>query len=201
MTPGSAASPEPTAALSTPHPTAPPPLSPLYSEADALAAAEDYRDIYEGAFHGEIINFSLPVEDVGRIAARLDMSGGVAYCLGHVPLTSPSRVERFYADTQAGETGTISLYEICLDGGFLCHTLDFDGGQYTVTRTRLAWRLDGGEYALQGTIPTVTYSDTYQVTSLSLDSTALYYEYYMPDNPAGGSHDGHIDTAVSIPLY
>lgn len=167
---------------------------------DALAAAESYRDIYEGAFHGEIINFNLSAEDAGRIAARLDAFGGVAFCQGHVPLTSPSQVEQFYADTQAGEIRTISLYEICLDGGFLCHTLGLADGQYVVTRTRLAW-LDGGEYALQGTVPTVTYSDTYQVTSLSLDGTALYYEYYMPDNPAGGSHDGHIDTAVTIPLY
>lgn len=200
MTPGCTASPEPTAALSTPRPTVQPTLCPLYSEADALAAAESYRDIYEAAYNGETFSFDLLKEDANRIAARLAASGDAAYCPGMVPLTAPSCAEQFYADTQSGKDRTVSIYEICQDGGFLCHTLGFTDGQYIVTRTRLAWQ-DGGEYALQGTVPTVTYSDTYQVTGLSMDGTMLYYEYYMPDNPAGGSHDGHIDTTISIPLY
>ena len=68
-----------------------------------------------------------------------------------------------------------------------------------MTLTRLAW-LDSGPYSMQGTIPTVTYSKTYAVTSLELDAGSLHYEYYMPDNPTGGNHDGHVDTAVTIPM-
>ena len=71
------------------------------------------------------------------------------------------------------------------DGGLLCHTLRFADGADTVTRTRVAWR-DGAF--------SVSYTDTYAVTSLTLDGGRLTYVYDMPDNPPGTDHDGHIDT-------
>lgn len=40
----------------------------------------------------------------------------------------------------------------------------------------------------------VSYADTYTVTSLMLDGGRLTYVYDMPDNPPGTDHDGHIDT-------
>ena len=78
-----------------------------------------------------------------------------------------------------------ALYEVCRDGGLLCHTLRFADGADTVTRTRAAWR-DGAF--------SVSYTDTYAVTSLTLDGGRLTYVYDMPDNPPGTDHDGHIDT-------
>ena len=69
--------------------------------------------------------------------------------------------------------------------GLLCHTLRFADGADTVTRTRVAWR-DGAF--------SVSYTDTYAVTSLTLDGGRLTYVYDMPDNPPGTDHDGHIDT-------
>lgn len=83
------------------------------------------------------------------------------------------------------ETAEIVLYEVCRDGGLLCHTLRFADGTDTVTRTRVVWR-DG--------VFSVSYADTYTVTSLMLDGGRLTYVYDMPDNPPGTDHDGHIDT-------
>lgn len=40
----------------------------------------------------------------------------------------------------------------------------------------------------------MSYTDTYAVTSLTLDGGRLTYVYDMPDNPPGTDHDGHIDT-------
>ena len=76
-------------------------------------------------------------------------------------------------------------------GGLLCHTLRFADGADTVTRTRVAWR-DG---ALS-----VSYTDTYAVTSLTLDGGRLTYVYDMPDNPPGTNHDGHIDTQETFTI-
>lgn len=71
------------------------------------------------------------------------------------------------------------------DGGLLCHTLQSADGADTVTRTRVVWR-DGAF--------SVSYADTYAVTSLTLGGGRLTYVYDMPDNPPGTDHDGHIDT-------
>ena len=49
--------------------------------------------------------------------------------------------------------------------------------------------LQGGDGAFS-----VSYTDTYAVTSLTLDGGRLTYVYDMPDNPPGTDHDGHIDT-------
>lgn len=76
-------------------------------------------------------------------------------------------------------------------GGLLCHTLRFADGADTVTRTRVAWR-DGAF--------SVSYTDTYAVTSLTLDGGRLTYIYDMPDNPPGTNHDGHIDTQKTFTI-
>ena len=101
------------------------------------------------------------------------------------PVAHPEAVTAFWDVRAAGETAEIALYEVCRDGGLLCHTLRFADGTDTVTRTRVVWR-DGAF--------SVSYADTYTVTSLMLDGGRLTYVYDMPDNPPGTDHDGHIDT-------
>ena len=101
------------------------------------------------------------------------------------PVTHPETVTAFWDARAAGQTAEAALYEVCRDGGLLCHTLRFADGADTVTRTRVAWR-DGAF--------SVSYTDTYAVTSLTLDGGRLTYVYDMPDNPPGTDHDGHIDT-------
>ena len=76
-------------------------------------------------------------------------------------------------------------------GGLLCHTLRFTDGIDTVTRTRVVWR--------DGTF-SVSYADTYTVTSLTLGGGRLTYVYDMPDNPPGTDHDGHIDTQETFTI-
>lgn len=97
----------------------------------------------------------------------------------------------FWDARAAGETAEIALYEVCRDGGLLCHTLRFADGTDTVTRTRVVWR-DGAF--------SVSYADTYTVTSLMLDGGRLTYVYDMPDNPPGTDHDGHIDTQETFTI-
>ena len=95
------------------------------------------------------------------------------------------------AQHRASQTAEAALYEVCRDGGLLCHTLRFADGADTVTRTRVAWR-DGAF--------SVSYTDTYAVTSLTLDGGRLTYIYDMPDNPPGTNHDGHIDTQKTFTI-
>ena len=101
------------------------------------------------------------------------------------PVTHPETVAAFWAARAAGEKAPLTLYEVCRDGGLLCHVLCFSDGADTVTRTRVVWR--DGAFC-------VGYADTYAVTALTYDGSVLTYVYDMPDNPPGTDHDGHIDT-------
>ena len=116
------------------------------------------------------------LSDAGLTAVHVDAAD---------PVTHPETVTAFWDARAAGQTAEAALYEVCRDGGLLCHTLRFADGADTVTRTRVAWR-DGAF--------SVSYTDTYAVTSLTLDGGRLTYVYDMPDNPPGTDHDGHIDT-------
>ena len=55
------------------------------------------------------------------------------------PVTHPETVTAFWDARAAGQTAEAALYEVCRDGGLLCHTLRFADGADTVTR-RLARR-------------------------------------------------------------
>ena len=101
------------------------------------------------------------------------------------PVTHPEAVAAFWAARAAGEKASLTLYEVCRDGGLLCHVLCFSDGADTVTRTRVVWR--DGAFC-------VGYADAYAVTALTYDGGMLTYVYDMPDNPPGTDHDGHIDT-------
>ncbi len=189
------------AALSTPTYTdAPAEDTASSATGNVLQAAEAYRSVYESVFTGDGVSFSLPPDAMESI---LDCLGSLGYAAidyaGDFHMRNTAQVTDFFDAVADGRDAELSIYEICTDAGILCHTLRCSGDGRFVTRTRLAW-LSDGSIPLQGTIPTVTYSDTYKITELSLSDGILYYAYDMPDNPPGSNHDGHIDTEVTLSL-
>lgn len=189
------------AALSTPtYPDTPAEDEASSAAGNVLQAAEAYRSVYEDVFSGDGISFSLPADAMESILDRLGSLGyAVIDYAGDFHMRNTALVTDFFDAVADGRDAELSIYEICTDAGILCHTLRCSGDGRFVTRTRLAW-LSDGPMSLQGTIPTVTYSDTYEITELSLSDGALYYAYDMPDNPPGSNHDGHIDTEVTLSL-
>lgn len=139
----------------------------------AVAAAQRYQSMVQAVAQ---------LSDAGLTAVHVDAAD---------PVTHPETVTAFWDARAAGQTAEAALYEVCRDGGLLCHTLRFADGADTVTRTRAAWR-DGAF--------SVSYTDTYAVTSLTLDGGRLTYVYDMPDNPPGTDHDGHIDTQKTFTI-
>ena len=152
----------------------------------AVAAAQLYQPIVQTVGDGTAVGVDLTDAQIAQAVAELGTAGLMAVHVDAAdPVTHPETVTAFWDVRAAGETAEIALYEVCRDGGLLCHTLRFADGTDTVTRTRVVWR-DGAF--------SVSYADTYTVTSLMLGGGRLTYVYDMPDNPPGTDHDGHIDT-------
>lgn len=159
----------------------------------ALLAAQGYRELYTRAMEGREAHLSLPAETLAAIAEALagsdhaatDTARAIAPCNGEV-LTD------FHLRVQAGETAEAVLYEVCPDGGFIRHELHGAPDGLWVIHTRLSWSAEGE--------PVLGYSNRYSVTALRCAEGVFYYEYYMPDNPPGTNHDGHVDTFVEVPL-
>lgn len=152
----------------------------------AVAAAQRYQPLVQAVGDGTAVGVDLTDAQIAQAVAELGKAGLTAVHVDAAdPVTHPETVTAFWDVRAAGETAEIALYEVCRDGGLLCHTLRFADGTDTVTRTRVVWR-DGAF--------SVSYADTYTVTSLMLDGGRLTYVYDMPDNPPGTDHDGHIDT-------
>ena len=149
----------------------------------AVAAAQRYRPIVQAVGDGTAVGVDLTDAQIAQAVAELDAAGLTAV---HVdasePVTHPEAVTAFWAARAAGEKASLTLYEVCRDGG---HALLYADGADTVTRTRVVWR--DGAFC-------VGYADTYAVTALTYDGGMLTYVYDMPDNPPGTDHDGHIDT-------
>lgn len=161
----------------------------------AYRVADAYMDLYLELFSGGGLN--LTQDKLAPLAARLGELGYCASALNcSIAMTNPALLDDFFAAVGEGRDDDIAIYELCPDAGFLCHTLHFRGGEYYLTRTRLAWQQ--GSSALQGETPTVTYSETYTLTELCVEDGRLCYDYYIPDNPPGTRHDGHIETFTSI---
>ena len=128
----------------------------------AVAAAQLYQPLVQAVGDGTSAGVDLTDAQIAQAVAQLSDAGLTAV---HVdasePVTHPEAVTAFWDARTAGETAEVVLYEVCRDGGLLCHTLRFTGGADTVTRTRVVWR-DGAF--------SVSYADTYTVTSLMLDA-------------------------------
>lgn len=134
------------------------------------------------------VNFSQT--ELERLADVLAQQGAVAAGAdGATAMRHPELVDAFWQQWDAGADTAITLYEVCLDGGLLCHTLARSGGEETLTLVRVVW---------DGDTPVESYRRQYALTALTYDGAALAYAYDMPDNPPGTNHDGHIDTKDSF---
>lgn len=158
----------------------------------AVAAAQRYQSVVQTVGDGTSAGVDLTDAQIAQAVAQLSDAGLTAVHVDAAdPVTHPEAVAAFRDARAAGETTEVTIYEVCRDGGLLCHTLRFADGIDTVTRTRVAWR-DGAF--------SVSYADTYTVTSLTLGGGRLTYVYDMPDNPPGTDHDGHIDTQETFTI-
>lgn len=169
------------------------------ASAQALQAAGLYQDIYESLYSGG--GFELTEAGAADIISRLGEGGYAAVdSPGSSAMVNSSMLTYFITKAQAGEAAELTVYELCMDAGLLCHSFHFSDGNYTVTRTRLAW-LQGDGSGLQGKTATVTYSDSFEVTELRLEGDCLLYDYFVPNNPPGTNHDGHIDTLTTLRVF
>ena len=165
------------------------------AEEQAYKAADGYKELYLELFSGSGLNLT---QD--KLAPLVSRFGELGYCASalncSLDMTNPALLSDFFSAVDDGRDAELAIYELCPDAGFLCHTLHFRSGELYLTRTRLAWQQSSS--ALQGETPTVTYSETYSLTELYIDGNRLCYDYYIPNNPPGSRHDGHIDTFTSI---
>lgn len=161
-------------------------------EEASLALARTYRGTIAEISRSSTVGVNLTQAELQQIVSVLAAEGAtVSGVDGSTAMQNPQAVETFFADHDAGKAAQLTLYEVCLDGGLLCHALACADGETTLTLTRIVW--SGGE-------PTVSYSRQYAVTKLTCSGGTLYYAYDMPDNPPGTNHDGHIDTEDSFQI-
>ena len=176
----------------TPLPTPAQPAGPLVE--DSRAVAMSYQALVRDSEGYAGTAVSLRDSDYAAILSLLAQAGLVAFdSAGQHAATNVQIVSDFFAALEdPAWTGTLTLFEICPDGGFLRHDIQVDGAARMLTLTRLTWA---------GEEPVVTYSSTYGMTRLALSADGcISYDYDFPDNPAGGNHDGHVDTATLIQL-
>lgn len=155
-------------------------------EQEPLALARSYQSTIAELSRDGTVGVNLSQAELEQIVSALAAQGvTVSGVDGRTPMQNPQAVDAFFADRDAGKHARLTLYEVCLDGGLICHDLAFADGETTLTLTRIAWN---------GTEPAVGYSRAYTVTELTYSGGTLHYVYDMPDNPPGTNHDGHIDT-------
>ena len=156
----------------------------------AVAAAQRYQSMVQAVGDGTRAGVDLTDAQIAQAVAQLSDAGLTAVHVDAAdPVTHPETVTAFWDARAAGQTAEAALYEVCRDGGNLgarqaMLAASYQAG-FAFTRAGVAWR-DGAF--------SVSYTDTYAVTSLTLDGGRLTYVYDMPDNPPGTDHDGHIDT-------
>lgn len=104
----------------------------------AYEVADAYKDLYIELFSGGGLN--LTQDKLAPLAARLGERGCCASALNcSIAMTNSALLNDFFTAVGEGRDADIAIYELCPDAGFLCHTLHFRGGEYYLTRTRLAW--------------------------------------------------------------
>lgn len=139
---------------------------------------------------GEFYGINLSDDALIEIAGILGQAGLTAIDVGQQgEMTNSVAVDDFFAAASSGESARVCIYELCYDGGFIRHELESTGNGQSVRITRLAWQMGKAN---------VTWSEKYSLTALDYSNGTLYYEYYMPDNPEGSNHDGHVDTSMSF---
>ncbi len=157
----------------------------------ALAMAERLQPLHAAVYDEQNSHLGLPAE---TMAAMLELLGAEAVAVDVARSLSPLGTERLAAFSEAaeqGESAALRLYELCPDGGFICHALESGAQGLWVTQTRLVWT---------GGAPAIGYCARYAVTALELTNSRFRYDWFMPDNIEGGNHDGHIDTWLELDL-
>ncbi len=158
----------------------------------AVAAAQRYQSIVQAVGDGTAAGIDLTDAQIAQAVAQLSAAGLTAVHVDAAdPVTYPEAVTAFRDARAAGEPAEVTLYEVCRDGGLLCHTLRFADGADTVTRTRVVWR-DGAF--------SVSYADTYAVTSLTIDRGLVDVYKSPPDTPPATNHYGHLDTQYTLTI-
>lgn len=157
-----------------------------------LALAQTYQSQIDEISRGGTVGVNLTQTQLEQIVSTLANEGmTVSGVDGRTAMQNAQAVDVFFAERAAGKAAQLTLYEVCLDGGLICHDLSFADGETVLTLTRIVWN---------GIEPTVSYSKQYAVTELTYSDGKLYYAYDMPDNPPGTWHDGHIDTADTFQI-
>lgn len=166
---------------------------PLPAQEEApLALARTYQSTIDEISRGGTVGVNLSQTELEQLVSTLAAEGvTVSGVDGSTAMQNPEAVDAFFAGRDAGKATQLALYEVCLDGGLLCHDLAFADGETTLTLTRIVW---------SGIEPAVSYSRQYAVTALTCSDGTLYYAYDMPDNPPGTWHDGHIDTVDTFQI-
>lgn len=187
------ASPTPEQASPTPAQVSPTPEQTPPAQAQApLALARTYQETITEISRNGTVGVNLSQAELEQIVSALAAGGvTVSGVDGQTPMRNPQAVDAFFADRDAGKAARLTLYEVCLDGGLICHDLAFADGKTTLALTRIAW---------SAAEPTVGYSREYAVTELTYSGGTLHYVYDMPDNPPGTWHDGHIDTQKTFQI-
>ena len=154
------------------------------AESAALQAAEQYRALYENAFSKAGGEVTLSYEQMREVLACLSNLGYAAVDeAGSLPMENAALLSPFLDAMNQGAAAALTVYQVYTDAGFLCHTFHTENGTCTVTRTRLAW-LEEGPFRLPGTVPTITYSDTYAVMDITYNGSQVYTEAEpAPTNP------------------
>ncbi len=155
--------------------------------ANSLETAEGYKSLYLAAG-----NLTLSQTDMQAIADALGEQGLCAITIEQASaMTNPHLATAFLQQADA-EEASLTIFEICQDGGFLRHDLFCAATGDQVVQTRLIW---------SGETPEISFCETYDLTALREEGGCLVYEYFIPNNPEGGNHDGHIDPIASFRLY
>ena len=95
----------------------------------AVAAAQRYQAIVQAVGDGTRAGVNLTDAQIAQAVAQLLDAGLTAVHVDAAdPVTHPETVTAFWDARAAGQTAEAALYEVCRDGGLLCHTLRFADG-------------------------------------------------------------------------
>ena len=86
----------------------------------AVAAAQRYQPIVQAVGDGTAVGVDLTDAQIAQAVAELDAAGLTAVHVDAAePVTHPEAVAAFWAARAAGEKASLTLYEVCRDGGNL----------------------------------------------------------------------------------
>lgn len=90
----------------------------------AVTAAQRYQPIVQAVGDGTAVGVDLTDAQIAQAVAELGTAGLTAVHVDAAdPVTHPEAVAAFWAARAAGEKASLTLYEVCRDGGLLCHVL------------------------------------------------------------------------------